>query len=77
MFDRSRLQAPTVEPGKFIYIHIYIYINKMKTYTRIQTLICIINTFPVRADQTLSELSSEPLTMRSPLNCRHVITCSP
>lgn len=33
-------------------------------------------TFPVMADQTLSVLSSEPLTIRSPLNCRHVITWS-
>lgn len=33
-------------------------------------------TLPVTADHTLSVLSSEPLTMRFPQNCRHVITWS-
>lgn len=33
-------------------------------------------TFPVTADQTFRVLSSEPLTIRSPLNWRHVITWS-
>lgn len=33
-------------------------------------------TLPVMADHTLSVLSSEPLTIRSPLNWRHVITWS-
>jgi len=33
-------------------------------------------TLPVMADHTLSVLSSEPLTIRSPLNCRQVITWS-
>lgn len=33
-------------------------------------------TLPVTADQTFKVLSSEPLTIRLPQNCRHVITWS-
>lgn len=33
-------------------------------------------TLPVTADQTFKVLSSDPLTMRLPQNCRHVITWS-
>lgn len=37
---------------------------------------CVEHTFPVVADHTFNVLSSEPLTMRLPQNCRQVITWS-
>ena len=47
-----------------------------KTHTHTHTNTLSRPTLPVMADQTLSVLSSEPLTIRSPLNWRQVITWS-